>query len=74
MVLVLSSGSDSNNKDIMEVVTTSLLKTVMMDWIMESTSMSFSMLNSVPEDIVSEMVVDVDLVCGDGLRKINYET
>ena len=71
---VLSSGPDSSNKYIMEATPTSLLKTIMMDWITKSTSMSFSMLNSVPKAIVSEMVVDVDVVCGDGLRKIDDKT
>lgn len=64
MSLVLNSGLDSSNKDGMEVVVTSPLDTVLMDWIMELTSMFVSMPNDVLKGMVSERVADVDVVTG----------
>jgi len=52
----------------------SLQETVVMDSIMESTSMSVFMSNNVPGGIVSKRVADVDALYGDGLHKLGDAT
>lgn len=63
-----NNGHESNNKYIMEVVMNSALETIMMDWTTKSTTMSISIPKSVQEGILSKIMEDVDVVCGDGLR------
>lgn len=72
--LVPNNGPNSSNKYNMEVVTTSILEIVIIEWTMDSTSMSISIPNSVPQSIVSKMVVDMDDVCNDELWKLGDAT
>jgi len=64
--LMTVSGPDSRNKNNIDIGETFVPVIIIMDWTMELNSISTFVPSNVMEDKVSKMVVEVDVVWGDG--------